>query len=135
MKQIREQASRRFPLEIHFVHRASDGVVGVLAVFVEQGRADPTLRAVLDNMPGEAGSTRAVAGRMLNPRGLLPANGTYYRYEGPLTTPPCSESVDWAIMGSPIQASLRQIKAFEKLYPMNARPLQALNRRFLLRNQ
>ena len=46
-----------------------------------------------------------------------------------------SENVDWAVISSPIQASLEQIRAFEKLYPMNARPLQALNRRFLLRNQ
>lgn len=126
---------RRFPLELHFVHRAPDGTLGVLGVLVETGKPNATLKAFLDNMPAEAGSERAAEGRMLNPSGFLPRGRGYYRYEGSLTTPPCSETVDWVVLAKPIQASTAQINAFERVYPMNARPLQDLNRRFLLRSQ
>lgn len=33
---------------------------------------------------------------------------------------------------NPVEVSAEQIKAFAALYPMNARPIQKLNRRFLL---
>ena len=126
---------RRFPLELHFVHRGPDGVLGVLAVLVETGKPNATLQAMLDTMPAEAGSVRVAEGRTLNPGGFLPRGSRFYRYEGSLTTPPCSESVDWVVLAKPIQASDAQIDAFERVYPMNARPLQDLNRRFLLRSQ
>jgi carbonic anhydrase len=35
-------------------------------------------------------------------------------------------------MAQPITVSPRQIEAFANLYPMNARPIQKLNRRFIL---
>lgn len=124
---------RRFPLELHFVHKRADGVLAVIGVFVEEGRPNPTLQAVLDAAPHEPGKT-AEAERRVNPRALLPAGG-YFRYEGSLTTPPCSESVDWIVMSKPISASAQQIKAFSNFYPMNARPVQALNRRFLIKRQ
>ncbi|WP_375429662.1 carbonic anhydrase family protein, partial [uncultured Sphingomonas sp.] len=56
-------------------------------------------------------------------------------FSGASPTPPCSESVDWVVMEKPIQASAAQIAAFERVYPFNARPLQSLNRRFLLRSR
>lgn len=125
---------RRFPLEIHFVHRGQGGVLGVVGVFVEEGRTNPELQRVLDARPAGHGQTRAVAGGVVNIAALLPG-GAFHRYEGSLTTPPCSENVDWVVMARPIQASAAQIAAFERVYPFNARPLQALNRRFLLRSR
>ena len=60
----------------------------------------------------------------INPNGLLPAKRTYYRYSGSLTTPPCSETVDWLLLTDPIQVADDDVAAFAKLYPMNARPAQ-----------
>ncbi|WP_375403252.1 carbonic anhydrase [uncultured Sphingomonas sp.] len=125
---------RRFPLEVHFVHRGPNGVLGVIGVFVEEGRANPQLQRVLDARPAEHGRTRAVAGGTVDIAALMPG-GAFERYEGSLTTPPCSESVDWVVKETPIQASAAQIAGFERVYPFNARPLQALNRRFLLRSR
>jgi carbonic anhydrase len=71
---------------------------------------------------------------MLNTAALMPG-GPFDRYKGSLTTPPCSESVDWVIMETPIQASAAQIRGLEQVYAANARPLQPLNRRFLLRGR
>ena len=128
---------RSFPMEIHFVHRGPGGdALGVVAVFVEHGAHNEALEAVLANMPAEAGASReaAAAGATVQPHRLLPAEREFLRYEGSLTTPPCSENVDWAVLTRPIQASPAQVSALERLYANNARPLQPLNRRFLLRS-
>ena len=39
------------------------------------------------------------------------------------------------MLTQPIQASPEQVDDFERLYANNARPLQLLNRRFLLRSE
>lgn len=39
----------------------------------------------------------------------------YYRYEGGLTTPPCSEIVTWTVFRNPIPISAAQLSAFRKL--------------------
>lgn len=120
----------RFPLEIHFVHTAPDGTLGVVGVFAEPGEANPVLQAVLVAARAAEGSDRPT----LDLAGLLPEDRGYFRYEGSLTTPPCSETVDWAVLAAPITVSEAQIEAFARLHPGNTRPLQPLNRRFLLRS-
>jgi carbonic anhydrase len=54
---------------------------------------------------------------------------TSYRYDGSLTTPPCSEGVTWAVMTTPISLSQAQIDAFNALIKNNNRPVQPLNGR------
>ena len=73
------------------------------------------------------------AASTIAPAQLLPAERDYYRYLGSLTTPPCSERVIWTVFRQTITASPQQLGRFAELFPMNARPLQRLNRRFLLR--
>lgn len=120
----------RFPLEIHFVHKMPDGRIGVIGVLVAEGAPNPTLQRLLDAIPASAGKT--AVGPNFDPRALLPKNHSFVRYEGSLTTPPCSESVDWVVLRTPITASPAQVQQFAKLFPFNARPLQPLDRRFLL---
>jgi carbonic anhydrase len=64
--------------------------------------------------------------------GLLPADRSAYRYLGSLTTPPCSEGVKWIVMKSSVTMTTKQIAAFKKLFPMNARPLQPINARSIV---
>lgn len=43
-------------------------------------------------------------------RDLLPASlGSYYRYTGSLTTPPCSEIVEWIVFRKPVPISYHQV--------------------------
>lgn len=129
-------AGKRFPMEAHFVHAADDGALAVLGVFMEGGASGgpvvDTIDAIWKVAPKSKGKSKG-SGKIV-PAHLLPSDRAVYRYAGSLTTPPCSEIVSWTVFKTPIKVRQAQIETFAKLFPMNARPLQAINRRFLLGN-
>uniref|UniRef100_A0A671P8Q2 protein-tyrosine-phosphatase n=1 Tax=Sinocyclocheilus anshuiensis TaxID=1608454 RepID=A0A671P8Q2_9TELE len=50
-------------------------------------------------------------------RDLLPSSlGSYYRYTGSLTTPPCSKVVEWIIFSRPVYLSYHQLEAFYSIF-------------------
>ncbi|XP_060775396.1 receptor-type tyrosine-protein phosphatase gamma isoform X2 [Neoarius graeffei] len=50
-------------------------------------------------------------------RDLLPSSlGSYYRYTGSLTTPPCSKDVEWIILSRPVYLSYHQLDAFYSIF-------------------
>jgi len=120
-----------FAMEAHFVHAAADGGLAVVGVFMAPGRANAAFNKIVSTMPAEEGPS-VLADPAIDPNGLLPTRRAYYRYAGSLTTPPCSETVDWLVLADPIEVSEADITRFAKLYPMNARPVQNRNRRFIL---
>jgi len=121
------------PMEVHLVHKsAKTGALAVLGVMMVPGKANPTIEAVWQAMPTSAGPEQKVDGVSLNPDTLLPASRSYWRYEGSLTTPPCCEVVHWVNLKDPIEVSQAQLDRFATLFPLNARPVQPQNRRFLL---
>ena len=124
-------ASVRTPMEVHFVHRSAAGKLAVIGVMLKGGGAPGMLDQIMAAAPKTAGSV--TAGRM-DPAALLPASGGYWRYQGSLTTPPCSEIVSWTVMKQAVPVSDAAIAAFQTLMPADARPLQPLNRRYLLSN-
>jgi carbonic anhydrase len=124
---------KAYPLEVHFVHKRTDGALGVVGVMFEEGTANAELEKIWKNMPATAGEKDA-SDVTLDVTTLLPTDQLYYRFMGSLTTPPCSEGVNWHMMQQPITASKEQIKAFQKLFPMNARPLQPANNRLIVKD-
>lgn len=125
--------NRSYPMEVHFVHRHATGKLAVVGVLMTAGRANPSFKKVVTTMPQKEGPA-VPADPGIDPNGLLPQRRGYYRYEGSLTTPPCSETVDWLLLTQPIPVAEADIDAFAKLYAMNARPTQKLERRFVLRS-
>lgn len=119
---------KRYPLELHLVHKTKEGTLGVLGVMVEAGEANPTLQTILDHLP-DPGKTRVEPKLQLNPAGILPNTLTYFGYDGSLTTPPCSEGVKWHVLNTPITASQAQLDAFDDIYGITYRPVQPLNGR------
>lgn len=125
-------AGKAFDLECHFVHQAADGALAVVGVFIRPGRVNASLTPIWQAMPTEPGPERVVPGVTVDTADLLPKHRVYYRYFGSLTTPPCSEGITWTVFRTPVHASQEQIRRFAALFPLNARPVQPLNRRFLL---
>lgn len=61
-----------------------------------------------------------------------PAKLSYFRYEGSLTTPPCSESVRWFVMDETLTISQEQVERMKTLCGgNNSRPLQPLGERIV----
>ncbi|MEJ0016171.1 MAG: carbonic anhydrase [Acetobacteraceae bacterium] len=125
-------AGKAFDLECHFVHRSAAGAFAVLGVFVQPGAANAALTPIWQAMPAKETPEQTVPGVTVDASALLPKDRHYFRYMGSLTTPPCSEGLTWTVFRDPVTASVEQIRAFAALFPMNARPSQPLNRRFLL---
>lgn len=117
----------RFPLTAHFVHATRDGTLGVLGVMFEEGEANEGLQAIIDALPNGDGSAIEV-----DMGAMVPDDLNVYRYMGSLTTPPCSENVNWHVVEAALEASPEQIAAFESALGMSARSLQPLNNRLLV---
>ena len=124
---------KNFPMEAHFVHRAESGALAVVGVLLSTGEPNPAFGKIVATMPAKEGpAVKADPG--IDPNALLPANLGYYRYPGSLTTPPCAEIVEWLVLTDPVQVAETDVAAFAKLYPMNARPVQKDNRRYVLQS-
>lgn len=119
-------------MEVHFVHRAASGGFAVLGAFIVPGEEQHAGYApIFRNLPAQAGEEIAVRRRLSLPA-LLPATERFYAYGGSLTTPPCSEGVQWLMLEETVALSQEQIAAFKALYPHNARPVQPHNGRDVL---
>lgn len=124
-------SGKAFDLECHFVHRSAAGDLAVVGVFIKPGAENDALQPVWQAMPTTETPERNTGTTILL-NGLLPSGREYFRYAGSLTTPPCSEGVLWTVFRNPVEASAEQIRRFAQLFPVNARPVMPLNRRFLL---
>jgi carbonic anhydrase len=124
---------KTFPMEVHFVHQHASGALAVVGVLMSIGKANPVFNKVIATMPQKQGPA-VKADKAINPNGMLPAIRSYYRYAGSLTTPPCAETVEWLLLTAPITVAAADVEGFAKLYAMNARPVQNINRRDVLRS-
>lgn len=122
-----------FALEAHLVHADANGILAVIGIMYRLGDEDPTLAQVFASMPKEAGARRALSSPV-DAADLLPTSRDYFRFNGSLTTPPCSEGVRWVVMKEPLRVSKGQVEAFQAvMHGANNRPVQAVNARPVLR--
>ncbi len=124
---------RQFEMSLHLVHKDAEGRLAVVALLLERGPAHPAVQMVWNSLPLEKHQERA-AYQAIDLESLLPADRGYYHYMGSLTTPPCSEGVQWVVMRHPVPVAADQIELFARIYPMNARPLQAAGGRRILQS-
>ncbi|KAM9276740.1 receptor-type tyrosine-protein phosphatase gamma [Morus bassanus] len=148
---------KRFPVEMQIYFYNPDDfdsfgtavienrVVGAMAVFFQVSQRDnPALDPIIHGLKGVVHHEKET---FLDPfvlRDLLPTSlGSYYRYAGSLTTPPCSEIVEWIVFRKPVPISYHQLEAFYSIFTTeqqdhvksveylrnNFRPQQSLNNR------
>lgn len=118
---------KSYPAEVHFVHRADDGTLAVIGVLLEVGGADNhAWSPYVNGLPTKEGATTK---QQFDWLAMLPTNHQTIRYNGSLTTPPCSEGVSWLLMSTPVSISEWQLKDFQEAYNGNNRPIEPLNGR------
>jgi len=128
----------RTDMVVHLVHQHYDGSLAVVGVLMstknsstarkswfgeDSSKGNPLIQTLWNNVPLVKGKTET-SGVTIDINQILPADKSYFTYMGSLTTPPCSENVLWFVMKTPIYVSEDQVKNFDRIYPMNARPLQ-----------
>lgn len=142
----------RADLEAHVVHKdpTTNGLAVFGFVFDKNGRTpDPLLAFTLDNMPnnsyvGPNDKKMWNTTRVGNPVDLQALLSPYFRghflyYQGSLTTPPCTEGVQWFFFPRLLSMTIRQLADFDEykgqqfqgddFIPENYRPAQPLNGR------
>lgn len=114
----------RYPAELHLVHMDAEGKLAVVGIFITIGKENnKTVDALIDAASANNEKKFTVEDGDLMP--LLPKDTNYFHYQGSLTTPPCSEGVQWYVLKTPIEVSEQEIKDLRKLIPDdNSRPIQ-----------
>lgn len=124
---------KSFPMEAHFVHADQSGNLAVIGVMFDIGAQNKSLSRVLKVAP-KTMHNKVKLGKDFSPMALLPSNKSYYRYNGSLTTPPCTEGVRWLIMKQPSYLSSEQLEKLRALVGNNNnRPLMDINARPVLK--
>ncbi len=125
---------KMYEMGIHLVHKDVEGRTAILALMLQRGKPQPAVQTVWNNLPLEKKDTFTPS-IVFDPNDLLPERRDYYTYMGSLSEPPCTEGVLWLVMKEPLQASPEQLALFSRLYPLNARPVQASSGRMIKESQ
>ncbi|HEY3404984.1 MAG TPA: carbonic anhydrase family protein [Ohtaekwangia sp.] len=118
------------PMEMHMVHQSEDGSLAVVGVFIQEGKTvNENFAKIIANLPNAKGETKNLTDVNLELKVHLPKDNYAYHYIGSLTTPPCSEGVQWLVLRDPVLLTKEQIEAFSSRIGPNNRPTQAVNER------
>lgn len=120
-------AGRTFPMELHLVHQDGKGYILVVAVLIEVGVSNRALVDLWQKLPSHAGEQGPT--HPLKPHDLLLASLHHFSYQGSLTTPPCTEGVQWIVLRDPSTLSSQQVAQFVLIVGRNVRPVQPFHER------
>ena len=125
---------RSYPMEAHFVHANKEGDLAVISVMYTMGDTNEELEKAWSKMPKNVGD-KAKINEVVDAKKLLPGNGSdYYRFNGSLTTPPCSEGVSWFVIKQADTVSKDQVEKFSHvMHHDNNRPIQPVNARVIIK--
>jgi carbonic anhydrase len=118
------------PMEMHLVHQGADGSLAVVSVLFKEGQnPNENLDKIIANLPNAKGESNHITDSNLELKVHLPNHNYGYHYVGSLTTPPCSEGVQWLVLRDPVVVSADQVAAFSSRIGPNNRPTQSVNDR------
>jgi carbonic anhydrase len=128
-------AGEQFPMVAHLLHKSASGQLVAVAVLFRTGAENPLLADLLPRIPAKRDGDHLVRGVTVDASGLLPAGRGYYRYLGSVTTPPCTEGVDWVVLKQPLEVSAAQLELYRKRFADTARAPQPLHGRIVLESR
>ncbi|KAJ8609335.1 hypothetical protein CTAYLR_009121 [Chrysophaeum taylorii] len=128
-----------YDAEMHIVHSSAAGDYVVVGIFFELTEDDVDNEFLQSIAFEEAPTVESDEGTAISGNVDLSffsdiLAGDFYRYHGSLTTPPCSELVEWFVMQQTSTISPSQYAYFQSIFPnpSNYRPVQPLNGRTVL---
>jgi carbonic anhydrase len=131
----------RYDAELHLVHNNSIGETVVIGVLLSSSSTGlPIFDTIMANSPKLTGEVEL--SEEVNASDLLPAVRGAYRYAGSLTTPACTEGVQWFLLKNPVPitpGALANLHSLIRLfpnyggYPNNNRPIANQNGRTVLK--
>ena len=122
---------KHFPMEAHLVHLNKNGEIAVIGIMFKIGKENKALKKFQNKISNKLNHKNKITS-YLNPEELLPKTKDYYRFNGSLTTPPCSEGVRWFVFKDAVEMSKEQLKLFSNIMGKNNRPTQPINARKVL---
>lgn len=127
-------AGSKFDGELHLVHKNSNGDLSVVGILLKKGKENRILAPVFAAAPEkESHEATLVSDASVDLSKLVPAKAAYYSYQGSLTTPPCSEHVQWFVLTTPVEISEAQLEKFKaSMHGENARPTLPLGSRHVV---
>jgi carbonic anhydrase len=109
-----------YPAEMHLVHIAEDGDLLVLGFFIKIDDKHGDHYGFFKSLPKEGESIQT---QLISLTKIKAFNGPHFIYKGSLTTPPCTEGVNWVIFEKPLALSSKQLASFSSIYSSNYRPI------------
>ena len=117
-------------MELHAVFGDPSGTkLAVIGVIFRLGHTNRFLEHLLGNGLPEKTTSPAIAVENLNIEDAFTDTASYFNYPGSLTTPPCSENVNWFVLQKWAELSEDQYDKFRKILGNDFRPLQQKNGR------
>lgn len=125
---------KSYPLEVHFVHVNDANELAVVALLYQPGQDNLALNPLLKNIPMNAGDSKRLGAKDVELFERSKTLKNYVRFNGSLTTPPCTEGVRWIVMRAMPSISRKQLNVFQQaLKHPNNRPIQPLNARMIIK--
>lgn len=123
-------AGRSFPMEMHLVHQSSDGMFAVVGVLFETMPRVPSVYGkIVQYLPANPGDRLVLDSVFIDLEDLLPVERSGTHYVGSLTTPPCTENVQWLVLDQTKKVDPGVVSAIADRIKSNHRPTQPLNGR------
>ena len=123
-----------FPIEMHLVHMNNRSEYTVISILGEEGDESDYSEFFNLFLPLKEGEKKEIH-ESLDLAVLFPEKLDYYSYKGSLTTPPCTETVNWVILKEPITISKEASTFLKENMPLNNyRNEQPLNGRIVFDN-
>ncbi len=118
-----------YPIEMHLVHISKAGEITVLGLLGEEGDDSQLFEFFESFLPIKENVVKDIH-QKIDLSSLFLEDKHYYSYSGSLTTPPCTENVNWIVFKESIILSVEEVLKLKNNMPINNyRNEQPLNER------
>lgn len=124
-----------YRMELQMVHKNhQNNRLAIVSVLVKRGKYNNHIHEIISRIRTIFRNYNIPMIYPINHTHFIPKKQTYYKYNGSITTPPCTENVTWFIFDNYIEASDEQIKFVTKNIKKNNRQTKDLGSRIIIKN-